>query len=142
MTQQETSLEPKSETTDGQDVAASTRPKKGLTPEGRRGVQGLDGGSTQQSPVSQDDTSPSEDIPEKGAAPLSPETKLELNRIQSLPLEKRKEEMAKFFQSLQDPLGNSSQELGYLQLDTEILRDGKGIKIRDENGTVYQIDYE
>lgn len=119
---------------------------------GKRGTVSLQGqrrimGEGAEAPVASDSNEKigaevPETPPQKGTAPLSPETKMELNRIIALPVEQRQEAMFKFRQSQRDVLGNPTQEDKFLQLDTEILRDGKGIKIVDENGTVYQIDYE
>lgn len=119
---------------------------------GKRGAVSLQGqrrimGEGAEAPVAFDSTEQigaevPETPPQKGIAPLSPETKMELNQIIALPVEQRREAMGKFLQNQRDGLGNTTREGKFLELDTEILRDGKGIKIRDENGTVYQIDYE
>lgn len=113
-----------------------------LTPAGKRGIQGIltDAGSAEQSALNNQTEKSA--APEKGPALLTTETKMELNRIISLPVEQRREAMGKFLQGQQDRLGNTTQEGKSLQLDAEVLRGGKGIIIRDENGQVYQINYE
>jgi hypothetical protein len=111
--------------------------------QGQRRIMGEGGGELDTTISSEPAAEPApESELEKGVAPLAPETKLALNEIIAMPVEQRREAMGKFLQSQRDGLGNTTQEGNFLQLDTEVLRDGKGIKIRDENGTVYQIDYE
>jgi hypothetical protein len=89
-----------------------------------------------------DDPSAEIDEREKGIAPLSDETKMELERIKNLPVEQRQQAMGDFFQNQQDVLGNLRSEGMNMQLDAKVHPGGKGVTITDKDGIKYVIDYE
>jgi hypothetical protein len=89
-----------------------------------------------------DDPSPEIDEREKGIAPLSDETKIELERIKNLPVEQRQKAMGDFFHKQQDILGNMTPEGKNMQLDAKVHPGGMGVTITDKDGIKYVIDYE
>ena len=75
-------------------------------------------------------------------APLSDETKMELNRIKDLPVGERKKAVSELFASMHDTLGNLSDEGENLQLNARVHPGGKGVTISTADGEEYIINYE